>query len=69
MFVFGNLILFLVYPNQFFIFLIWLNFGRVAVNPFGTDEDDIDVKLLLETHIQVFIFKSLDQSSPIAGIN
>nr|CAH0107629.1 unnamed protein product [Daphnia galeata] len=37
---------------QFFIFLIWLNFGRVAVNPFGTDEDDIDVKLLLETHIQ-----------------
>jgi len=38
---------------QFFIFLIWLNFGRVAVNPFGADEDDIDVKLLLENHIQV----------------
>nr|CAH0107630.1 unnamed protein product [Daphnia galeata] len=37
---------------QFFIFLIWLNFGRIAVNPFGTDEDDIDVKLLLENHIQ-----------------
>ncbi|XP_046447356.1 bestrophin-2-like isoform X1 [Daphnia pulex] len=37
---------------QFFIFLIWLNFGRVAVNPFGADEDDIDVKLLLENHIQ-----------------
>lgn len=38
---------------QFFIFLIWLNFGRTAVNPFGTDEEDINVKLLLETHIQV----------------
>lgn len=37
---------------QFFIFLIWLNFGRTAVNPFGTDEEDINVKLLLETHIQ-----------------
>ncbi|KZS08605.1 Uncharacterized protein APZ42_027263 [Daphnia magna] len=37
---------------QFFVFLVWLNFGRIAVNPFGTDEDDIDVNLLLETHIQ-----------------
>nr|CAH0107627.1 unnamed protein product [Daphnia galeata] len=37
---------------QFFIFLIWLNFGLTAVNPFGTDDDDIDVKQLLATHIQ-----------------
>ncbi|XP_046635190.1 bestrophin-4-like [Daphnia pulicaria] len=37
---------------QFFIFLIWLNFGRAAVNPFGTDDDDIDVKLLFDTHVQ-----------------
>ncbi|EFX79869.1 hypothetical protein DAPPUDRAFT_104014 [Daphnia pulex] len=37
---------------QFFIFLVWLNFGRTAVNPFGSDDDDIDVKQLLATHIQ-----------------
>nr|CAH0107626.1 unnamed protein product [Daphnia galeata] len=37
---------------QFFIFLIWLNFGRTAVNPFGSDDDDIDVKQLLKTHVQ-----------------
>lgn len=44
-----------MYLFQFFIFLIWLSFGQVAVNPFGADEDDIDVKRLLENHIQVFI--------------
>ncbi|XP_032779514.2 bestrophin-4 isoform X2 [Daphnia magna] len=37
---------------QFFIFLAWLKFGRAAVNPFGTDETDIDIKRLLKTHIQ-----------------
>ncbi|XP_046445908.1 bestrophin homolog 13-like isoform X2 [Daphnia pulex] len=37
---------------QFFIFLAWLKFGRAAVNPFGTDETDIDIKHLLKTHIQ-----------------
>lgn len=37
---------------QFFVFLVWLNFGRVAVNPFGTDDDDIDVTLLFKTHVQ-----------------
>ncbi|XP_057370264.1 bestrophin-2-like isoform X1 [Daphnia carinata] len=37
---------------QFFVFLVWLNFGRVAVNPFGTDDDDIDVTLLFQTHVQ-----------------
>ncbi|XP_046635228.1 bestrophin-4-like [Daphnia pulicaria] len=37
---------------QFFIFLIWLNFGRTAVNPFGSDDDDIDVQQLLKTHVQ-----------------
>lgn len=40
--------------HQFFIFLVWLNFGRTAVNPFGSDDDDIDVKQLLATHIQVY---------------
>ena len=38
---------------QFFIFLAWLNFGRAAVNPFGVDESDIDIKHLLDTHIEV----------------
>ncbi|XP_046635959.1 bestrophin-4-like [Daphnia pulicaria] len=36
---------------QFFIFFAWLTFGRMAVNPFGEDETDIDLDVLLESHI------------------
>ncbi|EFX72120.1 hypothetical protein DAPPUDRAFT_326518 [Daphnia pulex] len=36
---------------QFFIFFAWLTFGRMAVNPFGEDETDIDLEVLLESHI------------------
>lgn len=28
------------------------------MNPFGTDDDDIDVTLLFKTHVQVSIFFS-----------
>ncbi|EFX72130.1 hypothetical protein DAPPUDRAFT_326540 [Daphnia pulex] len=31
---------------QFFIYFAWLCFGRAAVDPFGDDEDDINVKQL-----------------------
>ena len=41
--------------NQFFIFLSWLTFGRAAVNPFGSDDTDIDIKHLLVTHVQVIL--------------
>ncbi|XP_032779506.2 bestrophin-4 [Daphnia magna] len=36
---------------QFFIFFAWLTFGRMAVNPFGEDETDIDIEHLLQSHI------------------
>ena len=39
--------------NKFFVYLTWLNFGRAAVNPFGNDEEDIDVKEFVECHIEV----------------
>ncbi len=39
--------------QQFFIFFAWLTFGRMAVNPFGDDETDIDLEKLLESHIDV----------------
>ena len=42
--------------NQFFIFLSWLTFGRAAVNPFGSDDTDIDIKHLLVTHVQVILW-------------
>ena len=31
------------------------SFGRAAVNPFGDDEDDIDVKQLLQSHFEVIL--------------
>ncbi len=38
---------------QFFIYFAWLCFGRAAVDPFGDDEDDINVKQLVQSHIEV----------------
>lgn len=38
---------------QFFLFYSWLKFGRMASYPFGEDKDDIDVKRLLYSHIEV----------------
>lgn len=38
---------------QFFVFLSLVDFGRTAVNPFGSDQSDIDVKSLLRKHVQV----------------
>ena len=38
---------------QFFVYLAWLSFGRAAVNPFGDDEDDINIKEILLSHIEV----------------
>lgn len=35
---------------QFFIYIAWLSFGRAAVNPFGEDDADINVKELAEKH-------------------
>ncbi|KAI9565533.1 hypothetical protein GHT06_009325 [Daphnia sinensis] len=37
---------------QFFVFIAWLSVGRAAVNPFGNDDTDIDVRKLCDTHIQ-----------------
>ena len=39
--------------HQFFLFYSWLKFGRMASNPFGEDNNDIDVKQLLYAHIEV----------------
>jgi len=36
---------------QYFLYFSWLQFGMAASNPFGEDEDDIDVKKLLQQHI------------------
>ncbi|XP_032778206.2 bestrophin-4 isoform X3 [Daphnia magna] len=37
---------------QFFVYFAWLCFGRAAVDPFGDDEDDINVKQLVQSHIE-----------------
>nr|CAH0106159.1 unnamed protein product [Daphnia galeata] len=36
---------------QFFIYFAWLCFGKAAVDPFGDDEDDINVRELVQSHI------------------
>lgn len=42
-------------PYQFFIYIAWLSFGRAAVNPFGEDDTDINIKKLAESHRLVSI--------------
>lgn len=43
----------LFWQTQFFIYFSWLCFGKAAVDPFGDDEDDINVKDLVKSHIEV----------------
>jgi hypothetical protein len=38
---------------QFFIYFAWLCFGKAALDPFGEDEDDINVKHLAQSHVEV----------------
>ena len=35
--------------------ILRLSFGKAAVNPFGDDENDVDVKHLLKSHFNVII--------------
>ncbi|KAK4016896.1 bestrophin-3 isoform X1 [Daphnia magna] len=37
---------------QYFLYLSWLRFGAMASNPFGEDDDDIDITKLLQSHIE-----------------
>uniref|UniRef100_A0A0P6FE31 Bestrophin homolog n=1 Tax=Daphnia magna TaxID=35525 RepID=A0A0P6FE31_9CRUS len=37
---------------QFFIYFAWLCFGKAALDPFGDDEDDIDVPQMVKLHIE-----------------
>jgi hypothetical protein len=53
---------------KFFVYLAWLSFGRAAVNPFGDDEDDIDVKQLLQSHFEVILNSRLNYFQIIATL-
>lgn len=39
------------YGLSFFFFYIWLKVGRIATDPFGDDEEDIDVIKMFEDHV------------------
>nr|SVE73963.1 EOG090X0KP6 [Daphnia atkinsoni] len=36
---------------QYFLYHLWLQFGRLAAYPFSDDENDIDIKRLLQAHV------------------
>nr|SVE77385.1 EOG090X0KP6 [Daphnia lumholtzi]SVE78010.1 EOG090X0KP6 [Daphnia lumholtzi] len=36
---------------QYFLYYLWLQFGRLAAYPFSDEENDIDIKRLLQAHV------------------
>ena len=40
-----------LYAMPYFLYYAWLQVGRIAANPFGEDEDDIDVVDLFQQHV------------------
>lgn len=41
----------LLYAMPYFLYYAWLKVGRIAADPFGEDEDDIDVVRLFRCHV------------------
>lgn len=41
----------LPYALPFFFYYAWLKVGRIAIDPFGSDEDDIDILNIFDCHI------------------
>jgi hypothetical protein len=45
--------------HQYFLYYLWLKFGRLAAYPFGDDENDIDIKRIFQAHIEVNTFSRM----------
>ena len=40
-----------LYAMPYFLYYAWLKVGRIAADPFGEDEDDIDIVALFRSHV------------------
>lgn len=40
-----------LYAMPYFLYYAWLKVGRIAADPFGEDEDDIDIVTLFQKHV------------------
>lgn len=44
-------ILLIIAALPFFFYYAWLKVGRIAIDPFGSDEDDINILSVFDSHI------------------
>ena len=42
---------------QYFLYFAWWKFGHIAANPFGEDEDDINILELFVKHVKVWMIQ------------